>query len=163
MIVKSNNINKKGISLVEVILASSIIGLSMVYIVNVYGNFMKLSLENTDKIQAVFLLDEGVEAMKTMRSYSWSSIASSTAGIDYYLLWQDGRWQSTTSPLLIDNKFVRKYQTVDVYRDPSTLNIVTSGGVLNNDSKLINIDISWNYKGSTTTKSTSFYLFNIYE
>lgn len=163
MMVKSKNNFKKGISLVEVIFASAIIGLSMVYIVNVYGNFMQLSLENTDKIQAVFLLDEGVEAMKTMRNYSWSSIASSTSNIDYYLIWQDGRWQSTTTPVLVDNKFIRKYQISDVYRDPSTLNIVTSGGVLNNDSKLLDIEVLWNYKGSTSTKSTSFYLFNIYE
>ena len=74
---KSLNL-KKGISLVEVIIASSIISLSMIYISNVYGNFLTLSLENTDKVQAVFLLDEGVEAMKTMRSYAWSTMASYT-------------------------------------------------------------------------------------
>jgi hypothetical protein len=154
---------KKGISLVEVIIASSIIGLSMIYISNVYGNFLTLSLENTDKVQAVFLLDEGVEAMKTMRSYAWSTIASSTPGVVYYLTWQSGRWQSTTTLTLVDNKFIRKYTVSNVYRDPTTLNIVDVGGTLNSDSKIINMDVSWNYKGSTSTKTTSFYMFNLYE
>lgn len=153
----------KGISLVEVIIASSIISLSMIYIANVYGNFLKLSIENTDKVQAVFLLDEGVEAVKTMRNYAWSTVASSTAGTSYYLTWQNSRWQSTTTLNLIDNKFIRKFTVVDVYRDATTLNIVTSGGVVNSDSKLVNIDISWNYKGATSSKQTSFYIFNLYE
>lgn len=154
---------QKGISLIEVIIASSIICLSMVYISNVYGNFLTLSLENTDKVQAVFLLDEGVEAVKTMRNYAWTSIASSTPGTVYYLTWQGSRWQSTTTPVLVDSKFLRKYTVSNVYRDPSTLNIVDTGGVLNSDSKVINMDVSWNYKGSTSTKSTSFYMFNLYE
>ena len=154
---------QKGISLVEVIIASSIIGLSMIYISNVYGNFVKLSLENTDKVQAVFILDEGVEAIKTMRNFAWSTVASSTPGVDYYLVWQNNRWQSTTTKILVDNKFTRKYNVSNVYRDPITLNIVTSGGVLNTDSKVVNMDVSWSYKGSTTTKSTSFYMFNLYE
>lgn len=154
---------KKGISIVEVVIASAIISLSMIYITNVYGNLLTLSLSNTEKVQAVFLLDEGVEAIKTMRNYSWSSIASSSADTTYYLIWQNSRWQSTTSPNIIDNKFIRTFTVSNVYRDPSTLNIVTSGGVLNNDSKIVNIDISWNYKGATSSKQVSFYVFNLYE
>ena len=76
---------------------------------------------------------------------------------------QDGRWQSTTTLNLIDDKFIRKFTVENVYRDPSTLNIVTDGGVLNNDSKIINLDVSWNYKGSTSSKQLSFYIFNLYE
>ena len=159
---KSKLLNK-GISLVEVIIASAIISISMIYISNVYGNFLALSVENTDKVQAVFLLDEGVEAIKTMRSYAWSSVASSSASTTYYLTWQNARWQSTTTSSLIDNKFTRKYTVSNVYRDASTLNIVTNGGVLNNDSKLVNVDVSWLNNGATSSKQISFYIFNLYE
>lgn len=153
----------KGISIVEVVIASAIISLSMISITNVYGNFLNLSLQNTDKVQAVFLLDEGVEALKTIRSYSWSEIASSSVSTDYYLIWKDSRWQSTTTPNIIDNKFIRKFTVSDVYRDPTTLNIVNTGGVLNNDSKILNLDISWSYKNVTSSKQISFYIFNLYE
>ncbi len=158
-----NNNYKKGITLVEVLIASSIIALSMIYITSVYGNLLKLSLENTDKVQAVFILDEGVEAVKTMRNFAWSTVASSTVGTTYYLTWQNSRWQSTTTPNTIDSKFTRKFTVQNVYRDATTLNIVTSGGVLNHDTKLINMDVSWRYKGATPTKQTSFYIFNLYE
>jgi Tfp pilus assembly protein PilV len=154
---------KKGISIVEVVIASAIISLSMISITNVYGNFLTLSLANTEKVQAVFLLDEGVEAIKTMRNYSWSSVSSSTVDTTYYLTWQNSRWQSTTTPNTIDNKFIRTYTVSNVFRDASTLNIVNNGGVLNNDSKVINLDVSWNYKGATSSKQISFYVFNLYE
>ena len=88
----------------------------MIYIADVYGNFLKLSLENTEKVQAVFLLDEGVEAVKTMRNYAWSAVASSTAGTTYYLTWQNSRWQSTTTPNVIDNKFIRKWKNISYRR-----------------------------------------------
>lgn len=153
----------KGISIVEVVIASAIISISMISITNVYGNFLTLSLANTEKVQAVFLLDEGVEVIKTMRDYSWSSIASSTAGINYYLIWQDSRWQSTTTPVVIDNKFTRTFTVSNVYRDTNNLNIVSDGGVLNNDSKIVNLDVSWDNKGATSTRQISFYVFNIYE
>ena len=157
------DISQKGISLVEVIIASAIIGVSMIYISNVYTNFLTLSLENTAKVQAVFILDEGVEALKTMRNYSWSQIASTTAATDYYLVWQSGRWQATTTKIIIDDTFVRKFTVSPVNRDAATLNIVTTGGVPNTDTKIINLDVSWNYKGATSSKSTSFYIFNLYE
>lgn len=154
---------EKGISIVEVVIASAIISVSMISITNVYGNFLTLSLANTEKVQAVFLLDEGVEALKTMRNYSWSSVASSTVSTDYYLTWQNSRWQSTTTPVIVDNKFIRKFRVENVYRDATTLNIVNSGGVLNNDSKIVNLDVSWDYKGATSSKQISFYIFNLYE
>ncbi len=163
ILLRQNKSYKKGISIVEVVIASAIISVSMISITNVYGNFLTLSLANTEKVQAVLLLDEGVEAIKTIRSHSWSSIASSTINTVYYLTWQDLRWQSTTTPVVVDGKFVRTFTVSDVYRDASTLNIVNNGGVLNNDSKIINLDVTWVYKGATSSKQISFYVFNIYE
>ena len=154
---------QKGISIVEVVIASAIISLAMISITNVYGNFLTLSLANTEKVQAVFLLDEGVEAIKIMRNYSWASVASSTESTNYYLTWENSRWISTTTPNTIDGKFIRTFTVADVYRDPITLNIVNSGGVLNNDSKIINLDISWNHKGSISSKQIRFFIFNLYE
>lgn len=154
---------QKGISIVEVVIASAIISISMISITNVYGNFLTLSLANTEKVQAVFLLDEGVEVIKTMRNYAWSNISSSNVNTTYYLTWQNSRWQSTTTPNTVDNKFIRTFTVSDVYRDVSTLNIVSNGGVLNNDSKVVNLDVSWDYKGATSSKQISFYVFNLYE
>ncbi len=47
---------KKGITIIEVIIATSIVTLSMISISVVYGNFVSLSIKNTDKIQLEYTL-----------------------------------------------------------------------------------------------------------
>lgn len=158
------NINSdKGISVIEVIIATTIITVSIISITMVYANLVTLSLQNTNKVQSVFLLEEGAEAVKTIRNNSWSSINNLSTTTDYYLTWQNNKWQSTTTSSYIDNLFLRKFRVRNVYRDPVTLNIVSSGGVLSNDTKIIDVEVAWKYKGATTTKQNSFYIFNLYE
>lgn len=157
-------IYNKGISVVEIIVASAIISMSMVAISIVYGNLVKLSIENTEKIQATFLLDEGVEAIKTMRNESWSNIASTTAGATYYFVWSNNTWRGTTTSALIDEKFIRTFVVNPVYRDSSTFNILSNtSGTLDPGTKKVDIATSWLYKGSTSTKSITMYIFNLYE
>ena len=151
----------RGISLIEVIIATSIITVSMISISIVYGNFVSLSVKNTDKIQATFLLDEGVEALKMIRYESWSKIASSTTNVDYYLVWENNKWNSTTTQIIIDNKFIRKYKVRNAYRD-NNINLYESAaqGNIDDNSKIIDLSVSWN-NGSTTEKNISFYIFNL--
>ncbi len=152
---------KKGITIIEVIIATSIVTLSMISISVVYGNFVSLSIKNTDKIQAAFLLDEGVEALKMIRNNSWSQIASSTPNTDYYLVWYNNIWQSTTTQIVVDNKFIRKYRVRNAYRD-GNLNVYESSSYGSNDdnNKIVDLSVNWN-NGATTTKSISFYIFNL--
>ncbi len=156
--------SKNGISLIEVIIASAVISLSIIYIANLYGGFVALSTGNTAKIQAVFLLDEGVEAIKTMRGEKWSNIASTTVGTTYYLYWNTDKWRATTTASTIDGMFTRTFTSQSVYRDASTFNIQTDGsGVIDSGSRKVDITVSWLDKGTTTTRTTSMYIFNLYE
>lgn len=152
---------KKGISIIEVVVASAIISLSMLSTAVVYGNLATLSTENTAKVQASLLLEEGVEAIKVMRGEAWSNIASTTAGVNNYFVWSSNTWRGTTSPSTIDGVFVRTFVVSPVYRD-GTFNISTSG---TNDpgTKKVDITVSWSSKGATSTRSTSMYIFNLYE
>ena len=155
---------KRGISVVEIIIASAIISLSVISISVIYGNFVVLSLENTSKVQAALLLDEGVEAIKTMRGERWSNIASTTASTTYYFSWTTNKWRATTTPVLVDGMFTRTFTTSSVYRDVSTFNILNdTSGTLDSGTKKIDISVSWKDKKATTTRSTSMYIFNIYE
>lgn len=160
-----NYIYKKGISVVEIIIASAIISLSVISISVVYGNLVVLSLQNTEKVQAGFLLDEGVEAIKIMRDASWSRIASTTSGIAYHFIWSGNEWRATTTSSLIDEKFIRTFVVYPVHRDVSTFNILpdTSSGSLDAGTKKIDITVSWSQKGATSSKSTTMYIFNLYE
>lgn len=157
-------IQKKGISIVEVIIASTIISLTVISISVAYGNFVYLSRQNTAKVQAALLLDEGVEAIKTMRGERWSNIASTTAGTTYYFTWTTDRWRATTTPVVTDGIFYRSFVVSPVYRDSSTFNILSdTSGTLDNGTKKVDITIAWSDRGSTTTRSTTMYIFNLYE
>lgn len=153
--------NKKGFSLVEILIGSAIVSASIIYIANSYANFVSLSTTNTARIQAAFLLDEGVEALKTMRGESWTqNIASTTASTTYYLTWSTNKWKATTTPQLINNIFTRTMVFSSVYRDVN-FNVAESG-TIDPGSKKVNFVVSWPDKGATTTKSVSMYLFNIF-
>jgi hypothetical protein len=147
----------RGISVVEIIIATGIISLFMIYISQSYANFVYLSAANIAKIQASFLLDEGVEAVKTIRAESWSKIPMSGT---YYLYWNTNRWSATSTPRLVDNIFLRTLVFSSVNRDAS-FNIA-SGGTGDSDSRKVDLSVAWLDKGATTTKSISMYVFNIF-
>ncbi len=150
--------------MVEILIAATIISLSVISIAVAYGNFVSLSTQNTAKVQAAFLLDEGVEAIKTMRGESWSNLASTTASTTYYFIWNTDRWRATTTPVVVDTKFHRTFVVSPVYRDVATFNILPdTSGTLDAGTKLVDITVAWDEKGSTTTRSTSMYIFNLFE
>lgn len=151
-------------SVIEVLIASAVISLSIIYIANIYGGLVSLSIGNTVKVQATFLLDEGVEAIKTMRGEKWSNIASTTIGTTYYFYWNTNRWQATTTTSTIDGYFTRTFTSSAVKRDVSTFNIQTDGsGVVDTGTRKVDITVSWAEKGATTSRATSMYIFNLYE
>ncbi len=155
---------KRGISIIEIIIASSIISLTVISISVAYGNFVYLSRQNTAKIQAALLLDEGSEAIKTMRGERWSNIASTTAGTTYYFAWMTDRWRATTTPVVVDNMFYRTFVVSPVYRDASTFNILPdASGTLDTGSKKVDITVSWKDQDATSTRTSTIYVFNIYE
>lgn len=158
----NKSLNKKGISLIEVIIACTIISLCTVSTAVVYGNLVSLSTQNTAKVQAAFLLDEGVEAIKSMRDDTWANIASTTPGATNYFLWTTDRWKATTTFSSIDNTFIRTFTVSSVYRDVN-FNISTSTGTNDVGTKKVDIDVSWWDTKGTSTRSTSMYVFNLYE
>lgn len=155
---------KRGISVIEILIASSIISLTVISISVAYGNFVYLSRQNTAKVQAALLLDEGSEAVKTMRGERWSNIASTTASTTYYFTWATDRWRATTTPVIVDGMFYRTFVVSPVYRDVSTFNILPdTSGTLDPGTKKIDITVAWSDKGATSTRSSTIYVFNIYE
>ncbi len=134
----------KGLTLVEVVIASAIILAAIVTLLGVHTLYLKVALANTDSVKAAFLLEEGIEETRYLRDDSWSA---NIAGLT----------STTTS---IDN-FERMVTLSAVYRD-SNGDIVSSGGTLDTNTKLITSSVSWMVNGATTTKSISTYLTNLY-
>ncbi len=157
----------RGVSVVEVLVASAIIMTSVVAILGVYSGLTSISLRNTAKVQAGMLLDEGAEALRFMRDVSWNTnIAPLANGTTYWLYWDYSTstygWRATTTRVVIDDEFDRSFVVSAVNRDATTFDIVSSGGTLDAGTRKATITTSWFDKTATASKSIVMYLYNTY-
>lgn len=155
-----------GISLVEVVIGTALILLSLTGLASAYSFYLKAGLKNMDNLKAAFLLQEGVEAVTLLRDTSWSSFASLTSGTKYYLYWNGGTWVATTTSALIDTSFTRTITLDDVYRRNSDKDIVASTSPdaksLDSGTKKLTVRVT---ASSTPVldKSIATYLTNLFE
>lgn len=161
------NHRNRGVSLVEVLIASAIIMSSVVSIMGVYSGLTSIAIRNTAKVQAGMLLDEGAEALRFMRDVSWSTnINPLVNGTTYTLYWDytvaNYGWKATTTRDMIDDQFDRTFVVSSVNRDATTYDIVNSGGTLDTGTRKATISVAWYDGAATSTKSIIMYLYNTY-
>ena len=160
-----NNIkapSHSGLTLVEVLVATSIILVFLLAFFGAYNLYLRAAFSNGEVVKAIGLAEEGVEALRFIRDSSWSiKIVPLSLDTDYYLIFQGGEWQTSSTNIFVDNLFERKVRLSAVYRDASR-DIVSSGGTLDPDTRLVISSVSWLKAGATTTKSISTYLTNIF-
>jgi Tfp pilus assembly protein PilV len=161
------NKNARGVSIVEVLIASAIIMTSVVSIMGVYGGLTSIAIRNTAKVQAGMLLDEGAEALRFMRDVSWNAnINPLVNGTTYTLYWDhtvaNYGWRATTTRDMIDDQFDRTFILSSVYRDATSYDIVNTGGTLDAGTRKATISVFWFDGVATSTKSIIMYLYNTY-
>jgi Tfp pilus assembly protein PilV len=152
-----------GFTLIEIILATSIITTFLVSISMYYKKILDVSHDTTRHIQSGFLLEEGVEVVKLLRDTSWSTrIATLSTTTTYYLYWNNGTWTSTTTKQVVENVFTRSFTVADVTRDVS--DNIASSGTYDPSSKKVMFAVTWPRKGSraTTTESAETYIMNLF-
>jgi len=152
---------QKGFGLLEIIIGLAAISFSLFGILSVSQVSLQIINNDTQKLKADFLAEEGMEAVRILRDFSWNNnIKPLTPDNDYYLYFNGNTWQSTTTPVYIDG-FERKFVLSDVYRDGN--DDIASGGNLDPDTKKITIFVSWQRRNSTTTDIISTYLTNLFK
>lgn len=161
-----NNFNKRlnhGLTLVEVLIATSIILVFLVSLLGVHTLYLKTAFTNGNVVKGAYLVEESVEAVRFLRDSSWSAnIAPLSLNVNYGLVFDAGTWQATTTNIRVDNIFERVMAFSAVYRDASG-DIVSSGGTLDPDILLVISSVSWANGGVITTKSISTYITNIFD
>ena len=160
--------NKKaGSMMIEIIVATSIITLAALAFSVVETKAISLSRQATHLTQVAFLLEEGAESVKIFRdNNTWTNFAtlfipSST----YCLTGTVSSWTSalpTSSPCTKVGIFNRTINVANVNRDATTGNIVSSGGVLDTNTKFFTVTVTWDEKGISLTKTLRFYINNIF-
>ncbi|OGZ07036.1 MAG: hypothetical protein A2942_02955 [Candidatus Lloydbacteria bacterium RIFCSPLOWO2_01_FULL_50_20] len=135
-----------GFTLIEIVVAASMITISLVSIAMYYKKALDVSENTTRHIQSGFLLEEGLEAIKMLRDQSWSgNIATLSTTTTYYLYWSGTLWMSTTTPQKIENIFERSFRIAEVRRDGS--DNIASSGTLDDGTRKVTVSVTWPVEG----------------
>ena len=152
---------QKGFTLLEVVIGLGILSFIIFGLFSVSQISLRIVNASTRDTQAIFLMEEGLEAVKILRGLSWDgNIKSLSNGTNYYLSFNNNIWQSTTTPVFVDG-FERKFVPENVYRDAN--DDISAGGNLDSGTKKITVFVSWPEENGTTTKSISTYVTNIFK
>lgn len=132
-----------GFMVVEVLVATSIITISILIAMTVAQKSIYVSRQAFHTTQATFLLEEGAENARIARDNDWSNLSTlnSSEQIDI---------------------FTRTVVASDVNRDNTTKDIVSSGGTLDLGTKLITVTVSWLEGAQIINKTLQFYLSDIF-
>jgi len=116
--------------LIEIILVVGIISASFFAIGQLGFMSMKASKDRSDKVRALAVAQEGMEAVRTVRDAGWTdNIATLSFGSAYYVATSSGQWLLTvTDPGLIANTYARTVVIDNVSRDIND-DITAVGGI----------------------------------
>ena len=153
----------RGFTLVEVVVATSMITIALVSIALYYKKVLDVSEDTTRRIQSGFLLEEGLEATKLLRDEGWNAnIGSLSTMTNYYLTWSGTFWRTTTVPLKVENVFTRTVKFSDVRRDG--VDSIADTGTLDSGTKKVTVSVTWLVRGGNgmATDTAETYLTNLF-
>ena len=152
---------EQGLSLVEIVIAAAIISVALVSIMQISGQSLVMSRQSVNIYTAATLLEEGAEAVRTVRDNGWSNISALSDATNYYPTFatSTNTWSLSASTSTVGN-FTRTVVFSPVYRDLS-YNIATSGTAVTS-IRLVTVTVSWKESIGTIAKTLSFYISDIF-
>lgn len=153
--------NSKGVGIIEIIVVVAIAGIALFGISGVSSYALGVMNDRKALLEASYLVEEGIEAARSVRDESWSSnIAGLTMGANYYPVVSGSKWiLSATNPGLINGRYARRAVFENVNRDGSD-NIVTSGGTLDANTKKVTVYVGWPSRSGTQEINIVTYVTN---
>lgn len=147
--------NKQGFSILEAIIAIALFMLVATAVVGIFVVGSQGSKQGIEYVVAAGYLQEGTEAVRSIRNRDFAEITAGTYGLDtgsgYYEF--DG-----TSDVL--DEYTRTITIEDVERDGSN-NIVASGGTDDPNTKRVTVNITWEtLTGKNQNVDHVFYIHN---
>jgi Tfp pilus assembly protein PilV len=160
-------IKNRGFMAVEILVAVSIIAISILAAMTVSQESIYVSRQAFHATQAGFLLEEGGEAVRIFRDdNTWANFMTIfNTSSTYYIPATISSWTASlpiiSSGNLIDNFFTRTVTFANVNRNNTTQDI-SSTGTNDPGTKLVTITVSWPEGGNTITKTLQFYVMDIF-
>lgn len=146
--------------LVEVIVAFSIMTISVIAAMQVAQKNISIAKQALRTTQAMYLLEEGAEAVRIVRDNAWTNISGLTNGTVYYPTFTGGTWTLSTTPNTI-GEFTRTVTIASVKRDNTTQDI-SSTGTDDPGTKLVTITVTWIEGSTSLSKNIQFYISQIF-
>ncbi len=153
------NKTQKGFFLIEVVVATALTATIIIFLLGLVQDTVKISQASLERTQASYLLEEGEEAVKTIRDDAWTNISSIGNGVTQYLSWNGSKWSFSSTDSPIDN-FSRSIVFEAVSRDAND-DIVTSGGTVDTRTRKVTVTVSWSTSSGVKTESLVFYIADI--
>ncbi len=160
---------QKGFGVIEIVIGVAIITISLLGVMLSAKVSFQIISENLRRVQANFLAEEGIEALKTIRDDGWTAnIVPVTTGSDYHLVYDVGtnKWTVVAGILAnqIDSTFTRTVRLDTVMRDVAngTQDIVFGGGTVDAGTRKVTVTISWPGRTGVKTQAISTYMTNIF-
>jgi Tfp pilus assembly protein PilV len=141
MFLNKNRQKNKGSMMVEIIIAATIISISVLAAISVANRSIIVAHQALHMSQAAFLLEEGAENTRIARDNNWNNIVSLNSSEQIGI-------------------FTRTIVASSVNRNVSTGDI--GSGSDDSGTKLITVTVSWNQTGRLVTKTLKFYISNIF-
>jgi Tfp pilus assembly protein PilV len=156
---------QEGFNLVEIVIATGIISLSLVSVIYIAGQSLVISHTSLDTYVASTVLEEAAEAVRVVRDDSWADIAALDPATTYYPTFDSSTntWLlSTSSSDGVVGMYTRSITVEEVLREAGSGEISPSGSP-DADAKRITAHVTWTTSdGRDISRSLSFYLMNIF-
>jgi len=152
-----------GFTIIEVIVACAIITSTSLILMSSASKGIELSNRALRQSESSMLLEEGAEAVKSIRDANWDLISSLSSDTEYYLYFDttSNTWSLSATPSSkIDEIFNRSIVLSDVYRDSN--DDIAETGYLDEGFKRVVVTVDWQNKGEVKSKNLIFYLSNIF-
>ncbi len=147
---------KKGALSIELLVATAVIAVALVSAILASSGAIKASRQTLRQTEVAYILEEGAESVKLIRSEGWANISALTNSTDYYLSFSGTAWSLGTTPVTI-GPFTRVINFEEVQRDVND-DIVTSGGSVDTGTRYVNIEVFWNEGTLVKSKTLEFYI-----
>lgn len=151
-----------GISIVEIIIAAAIIGISVVGIVAAIQVYLKVVYQNTRETQAVLLLDETAEALQYMRDDSFTgNFGDIDFGDTYTVFWNGTGYDLMTSSIELPYQMTRTVVFSEISRNSDDQ--IASSGTIDDRTIKATLNISWPYKEEQEMLTSEMLIHDLYE
>jgi prepilin-type N-terminal cleavage/methylation domain-containing protein len=156
----------RGFGMLEVLVGLTVLSISFFALLSVSRAMLEASRQTSNMIVADYLLEEGIEAVRSIRDRGWTANISSLSGttsLAFSIATSSPRWNTTSTAEVINGKYWRSVNIASVKRHSTSKDILTDGsGDDDSNTKKITVTVSWMGVAGTTTKSLSTYLTNYF-